>query len=603
MRLKVFLFFFVFFIFPATRHTPGPAMAQEEGEESPYLQYGTTINGELDSSIREVLTRISVTLSLEERPPLTRRQLIRRAQEDVGEFTRALRSMGYYASEISYDIDEGAEPIQVNFEVDPGPPFVISAVKFENLSKDPVKDVTLPEPEKLGLVPGQRIQSPKVLTARNEINNALRAQGFPFPKTDIREVIIDHADHTATIFFSFDPGPAAVFGDTEISGLSRVKPEYVLRKIPWEKGDSFEAPKMDAFRRSLTTSGLFTVVEVNHAESLGEKKDLPILVQVTERKPRTIRAGLSYQTDIGPEIKLGWTHRNLRGTGENLDFRLSLSGVLQSLEGEYAIPGFVRRDQRLTFKSGFVNEEQDAYDSKSWYAVSMIERQLTQELSVGAGVGYRLARVEQQDEKSDLGLLFFPTDATWDNRDDILDPSRGIRFNLKVTPFVDTMDTGTRFLKTYASLINYLELWPDKKVILANRVALGTIAADSLSKVPADERFYAGGGGSIRGYSFQSAGTLDDHNNPIGGLSLAEINTELRFRTAQRQGLVLFLDGGRAYDTSYPTSNESLFWGCGIGYRFYTNFGPIRADVAFPLNRRKDVDDRFQIYISLGQAF
>ncbi|MBN2033338.1 MAG: outer membrane protein assembly factor [Deltaproteobacteria bacterium] len=577
-------------------------MAQEKAEGSPYLQYQTTINGQLDSSVRQVLTEISGTLGLEERPPLTMQQLIRRAQADVGAFTRALRSIGYYAAEISYRVDDRQTPIQVNFEVNPGPPFVISRVEFENLSEDSTKNVTLPEPEKIGLVRGQRIQSPGVLAARNEINKILRSQGFPFPRTDIREVIIDHVDHTASIFFSFDPGPAAVFGDTQVSGLSRIKPEYILERIPWKKGDSFEAPKMDDFRRKLATSGLFTLVEVKHAESLAENRHLPIFVQVTERKPRTIRAGASYQTDIGPELEVGWTHRNFKGMGEKLDFRLSLSEVLQSLEGEYVIPGFRRKDQGLIFKAGFVNEEQDAYDSTSLYAVSMLERQLTRELSAGAGLGYRLARVKQRDEESDLGLLFLPARATWDNRDDILDPSRGIRLNLELTPFVDTLNTDTKFLKAYASLSNYLELWPNKKIILANRVAIGTIPAGSRSKVPPDERFYAGGAGSVRGYSFQWAGPLED-NEPIGGLSLAEINTELRVRTARRQGLVFFLDGGRAYDSSYPNSDEKLFWGCGIGYRFYTDFGPIRMDLAFPLNRRKDVDDRFQIYISLGQAF
>ena len=299
---------------------------------------------------------------------------------------------------------------------------------------------------------------------------------------------------------------------------------------------------------------------------------------------------------------MGWTHRNLWGEGENLDLRFSLSKVLQSLEGELSIPGFLHPDQRLIFKSGVVNEEQDAYDSLSWYVTSAVERQVTRELSLNAGIGYRVTRIEQQDEKSELGLLFFPMGAIWDNRDDILDPARGIRLNLRVTPFIDTWDPKTKFITLYGSLSHYLQLWPKKRLILANRIALGTITAESLLDVPADERFYAGGGGSVRGYSYQSAGNLENED-PVGGLSLAEINSELRFKVTERQGLVAFVDGGRAFDSSTLDFNESLFWGWGLGYRFYTDFGPIRADVAFPLNRRKGIDDSFQIYISIGQAF
>lgn len=595
-------FFLILSLFFLASFPPPEASGREKTEEGLSLAYKTTIGGSLDSSTRQVLTRLSATVELEDRPPLTLPQLHRRAQEDVDEFTRAMRSMGFYASQISYEVDAEEKPVKVRFQIDPGPPFVIREVVFKNLDKDTLPPVTLPRPEKLGLIPGRRMEAPAVLAARGELDKVLRAQGYPFPQSQIQEVIVDHADHTARISLAFAPGASAVFGDTQVSGLSRVKPAYVLERVPWKKGEAFTAPKMDEFRRKLSTSGLFTVVEINHPDALSANRELPVFVKVTERKPRTARAGFGYQTDIGLQGQLGWTHRNLWGEGENLDLRLSLSKVLQSLEGELSIPGFLHPDQRLIFKSGVVNEEQDAYDSLSWYVTSAVERQVTRELSLNAGIGYRVTRIEQQDEKSELGLLFFPMGAIWDNRDDILDPARGIRLNLRVTPFIDTWDPKTKFITLYGSLSHYLQLWPKKRLILANRIALGTITAESLLDVPADERFYAGGGGSVRGYSYQSAGNLENED-PVGGLSLAEINSELRFKVTERQGLVAFVDGGRAFDSSTLDFNESLFWGWGLGYRFYTDFGPIRADVAFPLNRRKGIDDSFQIYISIGQAF
>jgi len=120
--------------------------------------------------------------------------------------------------------------------------------------------------------------------------------------------------------------------------------------------------------------------------------------------------------------------------------------------------------------------------------------------------------------------------------------------------------------------------------------------------VPADERFYAGGGGSIRGYSYQSVGPLSG-GDPVGGRSLLELSTELRLRLGERFGFVGFLDGGSAFGAAFPDFDEELLWGTGLGFRYFTAVGPLRLDFAVPLDRRHGIDDAFQVYISLGQAF
>ncbi len=543
---------------------------------------------------------ISDTVELAERPLISMSQLQRRIRDDVSEFVGALRSFGYYSPNITYHIRDEEDPVQVVFEVFTGPEFLIKEVNF--ISLDPEKEIEPPQPQELGLVPGQRIRSARVKESTGKLDSHLRKIGFPFPRSRIDEVIIDHADHSATIFLAFEPGPRAFFGKAEITGLERVEPDFILEKIPWDEQDEFQAPKMDDLRRELTATGLFSIVEVNHARELEEDHKLPMHIWVRERPPRTARAGIGYQSDLGLEFRLGWMHRNLFGRGENLDLSLKLSEIDRSLESAYTIPSFLRPDQSLTLRAGYVEEFLDAFDSTGVLTSAMIERRLTEELSVGAGVGYRLARVEQFDETSDLGLLFFPGDLLYDNRDDVLNPSQGLRFNLRLIPFLDTLDFNSRFLKSFASLNNYFEILPDKRIIFANRVAYGAIGAESLGRVPPDERFYAGGGGSIRGYPFQMVGPLED-DEPIGGLSLIEINTELRFMVTRNSGIVLFLDGGQAYRNAYPDLTENLLWGTGLGYRYHTDFGPLRVDVAVPLNRRKDIDDVFQFYISLGQAF
>ena len=121
-------------------------------------------------------------------------------------------------------------------------------------------------------------------------------------------------------------------------------------------------------------------------------------------------------------------------------------------------------------------------------------------------------------------------------------------------------------------------------------------------KIPADERFYAGGGGSIRGYAYQTVSPLRE-GVPVGGKSLLELSLETRVRITEKVGIAAFLDGGGAFAAGFPDSDERLLWGAGLGVRYFTPIGPFRLDVAIPLNRREGLDDAFQVYISLGQAF
>jgi translocation and assembly module TamA len=106
----------------------------------------------------------------------------------------------------------------------------------------------------------------------------------------------------------------------------------------------------------------------------------------------------------------------------------------------------------------------------------------------------------------------------------------------------------------------------------------------------------------VRGFGYQLAGALDDDNNPIGGRSLLELSGEVRVRLTETIGVVAFVDAGSDFSSSVPNFNEPLRVGVGPGLRYFSPIGPVRLDVGFPINKR-DSDDAFQLYVSLGQAF
>ena len=198
-----------------------------------------------------------------------------------------------------------------------------------------------------------------------------------------------------------------------------------------------------------------------------------------------------------------------------------------------------------------------------------------------------------------------PGSLTRDSRDDDFDATEGTRLNMAVTPYVTTGDDSFFFVVTEVGGSAYLSLQREDRVVLAGRTRVGSILGASRAEIPANKRFYAGGGGSIRGYEYQKVGPLDEENDPLGGRSLLELGVELRLRLTERFGMVPFVDGGTVFvDPDFRSDEDrTLRWAAGLGFRYYTPIGPLRLDFAFPLNGREGIDNDFQFYISIGQAF
>jgi translocation and assembly module TamA len=310
-----------------------------------------------------------------------------------------------------------------------------------------------------------------------------------------------------------------------------------------------------------------------------------------------------YRTDEGPGGNIGWVHRNFFGQGEQVELELDASGIGGFLTGTFRKPAFLRRDQALIARSRAGYEDTEAFTSRFAGAGIALERQLRPGMRLTGGPAFRAAAIEEADgEEETFGLVSLPVTFDWDRSDDLLDPTRGGRLVAQNEPFVDTFGSGVRFNRARVGYSHYLEVLDEPRIVLAGRVALGSIVGASRDDVPADLRFYAGGGGSVRGFGFQLAGELDEDDDPVGGRSLFETSFEVRAKVTETIGVVAFVDAGAAFEPSLPDFSEPLRVGAGPGLRYYSPVGPIRVDVGFPINRRDD-DDPFQIYVSIGQAF
>lgn len=600
---------------------------QVEAEPQTGIRYGVEIRGEgVDDQIRSVLLSASEANQTISRPPASEFVLRRRAETDLPNIKSALRSLGYYECTASYDVItvrgdnqiarttvggladrvedlfKGA-PTILTYDVVLGPRYTLGSIKVAVI--DLRNGFLAPTPEALKLGPGQPAAAQPVIDAQSELVSQAQRLGYAFAKADKLNAVIDPDTKLMDVTLRVTTGPIVHMGEFAIVGAYHVDQRFLRGRVLFRPGDRYHPDVMDKSRQSLIDTNLFSTVVVDQSDQLDANGRVPITYTVTERKPRSIGAGAGYATDEGPNGLFFWEHRNFLGAGEKFRSDLYLSPLRQELSANFVKPDLGARRQNLLAAASLRAEDTDAYESKSVGAAVAIERPLWSDRVTGSlGVAYRLAQIKPKDEEEDsFGLLSLPGAIKMDYSDNLLDPTKGWRLNLLATPYTDTLSGEINFIKTQVIATTYLRLTDSAKYILALRGNLGSIAGANRDDLPADERFYAGGGGSIRGYGFQLAGPLNDQDDPVGGRSVIELSGEFRYRMTDTIGLVYFIDGGTVADSSLPSLEEDLFIGTGVGLRYITPIGPLRLDVGTPLNRRSDIDSIVEVYLSIGQAF
>ena len=567
------------------------------------VDYKVSITGVRDGELRSALEEISDSVLLrKKRSPGSLAMLRRRVKHDIPLFLKLLKAEGFYGARVSSDIDEKDTPVCVTFHVALGSAYLLESVEIHTIGQDTKPGVKLPEPKELGLGLRKPAKALAILDGQEALIRLLRKQGFPFPQITERKVMVDHRDHTVVVIFDLDPGPLARFGPTKITGLKSVDEVFVRNMVPWQEEDRFNAGMLNQVEKRLIDTGLFISVRASTSETLEADGLLPVTIEVNERKHRTISAGVSYGTDEKLGATISWERRNLFHRGERLRLETVYSNIALGVKAAFRKPEFLRSDQLLRLDVRAGEDRPDAFTSRGVESSLIVDRTLAEGIIVGGGLAFKASRVEQIGKKDEYGLIALPVHFGWDTSDNLLDPSRGGRFKLEFAPFWDTFGSNLSFIKGKGSYGRYVRLCTKPCLVLAGKAVVGSMTGAARDSIPADERFYSGGGGSIRGYPYQSVGPRDGAE-PLGGRSLLEVSCELRLKLGADFGLVTFIDGGSAFASSGPDFGDDVLWGTGLGFRYFTGIGPVRLDVGIPLDRREGIDDAFQVYVSLGQAF
>ncbi|PCK00422.1 MAG: hypothetical protein COA45_01190 [Zetaproteobacteria bacterium] len=502
---------------------------------------------------------------------------------------KAMRSKGYYDASVTYHDGDTMGVYNVAAgEVTRIKTLAITPKSYEGYL------------EELSISVNDPLSAAVVLQAQSALHKNLQAENCAFALKVGHKALLDPATRMAELHFYVEQGQDASFGGVSFSGQDSVKESYLRQIVSWKEGNCFRHDKIEAARNKIMATGLFSRVDIKLPEAAEDGGVIPVEFVLKEKLQRSVRAGVSYYTDEGPGMVLGWEHRNFLGSAEKFNANLTLSLREQSVKTTLSKSHFLRKDQSISFHTSLDREDTDAYEKMGIGAGLSIKRSLRKYLSGRVGGDIEFTRIKDEDAEEKDFALFSPfTSLSYDSRDNILDPHKGWVFHGSLYPFIDVFGEVSPFVKLKVGAQGYYSV--HDKIVLAGRLNIGSIAGADTDDIPASKRFYAGGGGSVRGFGYQEIGPFED-NDPAGGRSLVEGAAEVRFKMSDTLGAVVFLDAGQVNDDVSPGVDD-LSVGAGVGFRYYTDFGPIRLDVGVPLSGKDNTDQSFQLYISIGQAF
>ena len=492
-------------------------------------------------------------------------------------------------------------PVPVAISVKPGPVFVFGKTQIDGSDADP---------QLYGLVPGLPARSGVILSAEERLTGDLKGEGRAFARIGAREIVADHDNNTLDVRLSVEPGPVAAFGETSVNGAETVDQDFIAYMADVPEGETYDPETLAAAEKRLKALEVFNSVTVRGADEPGPGNSVPVTASVSERKMRFFGLGATFSSTEGGGLEAYWGHRNLFGRAEKLRVEGSVAGLGETASPEdfsyrgailFEKPGVLGPPSRFVSRLEIAQENPDAFRRFSVDASAGVVYKASDTLEVSVGLEAEYARITDSfANKRDTLTFALPVGLTRDTRDNQLNPTEGTRLSLLLEPAVE-IESQAFFVKVRADASAYRALDKENRFVLAGRVGAGSIFGASLSDVPANRRFFAGGGGSVRGYGAQGIGPRTAGGVPTGGLSVAEASAELRIAVTESIGIVPFIDAGLV-SASSDFSGADVKVGAGIGLRYLTPFGPLRLDAAVPLNKGP-YDPDFGIYAGIGQAF
>lgn len=597
---------------PALDSVTVPAQVAEDvpDEKLPAVHYAVSVEGFDGTGLEDEFREASALVDGKGKAD-TAAMVQARAQEDEALAVRLLYSEGYYDGTALSSLEQSGDgALKAVVSVTPGKRYRIGDIVINAGPTVPPGLIR----DSLPLKTGDYIVAAQVEGAEANVALKLPENGYPFVKVGDRDILLDPATVTGDYTLPVETGPRGSFRGITTSGKKQAFGADHMKVISRFKPDElYDSRKVDDLRRALVATGLFSSVAVDPVQTGAPGPDgteyVDLHVEQEAGPPRTLAGELGYGTGQGFRAEGTWTHRNFFPPEGALIGGVIAGTQEQGVSGTFRRSNAGKRDR--TFQAGVnVNHQKyDAYEAFTLGLNASISRQSTpifqKRWTYTYGVEVLLSNEKTTVDESTADakrLTYFigalPMQLGYDRSNDLLDPTKGFRANLRVSPEASLQGNVSPYVRATFDLAGYYPV--SDSLVVAARTRVGTITGAARDDIAPSRRIYAGGGGSVRGYGYQELGPKDANNDPVGGRSVNEFAVEGRYRFGN-YGIVAFVDAGQVYESAMPKFSD-IRYGVGIGGRFYTNFGPFRADIAMPINRQPG-ESKFALYIGIGQAF
>ncbi|MBU6419551.1 MAG: BamA/TamA family outer membrane protein [Proteobacteria bacterium] len=564
-----------------------------------------------------LMKQTSALVSLDKKLPPAPFALIGRARTDEKQFTTVLHSLGYDDGRATITVDgmslndptlldhlnqlPDASQAKVRITTEKGPLFKLGQVSINGL---PPGFKARP-----GIRAGQTAEAAPVLAASAKLTTDLRNAGYAFANVSPPYAIANQTNHTLVVTYTVSSGPHVDIGPIGFAGLKRTDSNFLRRHISLRPGQPYSDIALQDARDSLLGLGVFSSVTPVPADT-ATNGEVPVTFHVVEQKRHAVSLSGAYATDTGFTIGTSWEDRNVFRHAETLTISVAANGLGGTgttapgydLKAIFAKPDYYARGQTLSLSAEALKESLNAYSRTGFILGALLSRPITKTTTISYGPSFISERVDQESVTRTYVLLQFPINFTWNTTNSLLEPTKGHIISATITPtypvvgnrhspFVILLGTGSVYFPVER------KAWG----VIALHGVVGSIQGTTQFGVPPDQRLYAGGSGTVRGYAYQTIGPLFPNDKPEGGLATDAINLEFRQHITKSIGVVPFIDAGQVSAGSAPFRGKVRV-GVGLGLRYYTSIGPIRADIAVPLKRIPG-GGGFALYLGLGEAF
>ena len=540
---------------------------------------------EIDGIEKDLRRNVLASLSLEDArddDDLNEERIRRLHARGEEEIATALQPFGYYRPDVQASLSRDGEVWVARYDVDPGPPLKVASldVRVEGEgANDPwfQRDV-----REFPLQEGEPLYHPDYEGGKQRFVDDAASNGYLDADFQTSEMRVDLDAYTADVVLLFATGPRYRFGPVTFN-QDFLDPDLVRGYVTFEQGEILDMDELLQMQNALSDSPYFQRVEVLPRRDLAQGVEVPIEVNLTPSKHQRWSAGAGYGTDTGPRGTVALELRRINRQGHRGNVELRGSQIEKSGQAQYQIPGAYPRTDVLTFSLGYSDLRTDTSESKS----SLVGVGLTQ----ARGEWREALALNAQREDFEVGLdegrseLLIPQ-ATWTRvrADDRISTTHGDRVEFTIRGADESVGSNASFLQA-AAQGKLIRSFADRFRFIT-RLQVGHTETEQLRELPPTIRFFAGGDQSVRGFGYQDLGPLDEAGNVIGGEDLLTGSVELEYRFLEKWmflekwGVAVFYDTGNAM----RTFSGSLEEGAGVGLRWVSPIGPIRADAAWALS-------------------